>query len=183
MAFLIFERTDGNGGSGVLRPTGEHFRLAGYNLIYQAWETRDQPLDQGWHVSTDKLIQIDNNGLQTYDTRRMVIDFDPNARWRIGLIELLDIYAYTWGNGSGKVAWTPLMLRLRDVFYEEYDPEITDQQKNEIMQQLPEPDDDSDFVEFLYLNGPDKGWNFGSNGRTNAAFLQGEARAYFRQFF
>ena len=75
------------------------------------------------------------------------------------------------------------MLRLRDVFYEEYDPEITDQQKNEIMQQLPEPNDDSDFVEFLYLNGPDKGWNFGSNGRTNAAFLQGEARAYFRHFF
>ena len=47
MAFLIFERTDGNGGSGMLRPTGEHFRLAGYNLIYQAWETRDQPLAQG----------------------------------------------------------------------------------------------------------------------------------------
>ena len=49
------------------------------------------PLDQGWHVSADELIQIDNNGLQTYDTRRMVIDFDPNARRRIGLIELLDI--------------------------------------------------------------------------------------------
>ena len=146
MAFLIFELTGGSEGSGVLQPTGEHFSLAGYNLIYEAWEKRSQPLDQGWHVSADELIRIDSNGLQTYDTRRMVIDFDPNARWRIGLIELLDIYAYTWGNGSGEVAWTPLMLRLRDVFYEEYDPEITDQQKNEIMQQLPEPNDDSDWL-------------------------------------
>ena len=38
MAFLIFERTDGSEISGMLRPTGASFRLAGYNLIYQAWE-------------------------------------------------------------------------------------------------------------------------------------------------
>ena len=183
MSFLRFERTNGNRGLGVLQPTGEHFRLAGYNLIYQAWKIRGQPLDHGWHVSADELIRIDSNGLHTYDTRRMVIDFDPNARWRIGLIELLDVYAYTWGNGSGEASWTPLMLRLRDVFYEEYDPEITNHQRNEIMQQLPEPNDDSDFVEFLYLKGCDGSWNWGMNGRTNAAFLQGEARAYFRQFF
>ena len=146
MAFLIFERTDGNEGSGVIQLTGEHFSLAGYNLIYKAWKKRGQPLDQGWHVSADELIRIDSNGLQTYDTRRMVIDFSPNARWSIGLIELLDVYAYTWGYGSGKAAWTPLMLRLRDVFYEEYYSKITDQQKNEIMQQLPEPNDDSDWL-------------------------------------
>ena len=183
MAFLIFECTDGSKGSVVLRPTGESFCLAGYNLIYQAWEKCGQPLDQGWHMSADDLIRIHSNGLQTYDTRRMVIDFHPKARWRIGLIELLDVYAYTWGNDSGKAAWTPLMMRLRDVHYEEYDHEITDQKKSEIMQQLRERDDAPDFVEFLYLNGSKKGWTWGMNGMTNAAFLKGEARAYFRQFF
>ncbi len=61
----------------MLRPTGESFRLAGYNLIYKAWEERGQPIDQGWHVSAAELIQIDSKDLQTYDTRRMVIDFIP----------------------------------------------------------------------------------------------------------
>ena len=179
MAFLIFERTDVSEGSGVLRPTGEHFRLAGRNLIHQAWEKRGKPLDEGWHVSAAELILIHSSGLQTYDTRRMVIDFHPSARWRIGLVELLDIYAYTWGYDTGEAVWTPLMLRLRDLYYEEFDPEITGQQKDEKIKQLPEPNDDSDFVEFLYLQG----WNWGKSGMTNAVFLQGEAREYFRQFF
>lgn len=49
------------------------------------------------------------------------------------------------------------------------------------MKQLPEPSDDTpDFVEFLYLQG---NWNWGMNGITNAAFLRGKARAYFREFF
>jgi hypothetical protein len=33
-----------------------------------------------------------------------------------------------------------------------------------------------DFVEFLYINRPDCGWNCGPNGMINAAFLRGEAR-------
>ena len=163
----------------MLRPTGEHFRLAGYNLIYQAWEERGKPLDEGWHVSAAELIRIHSSGLQTYDTRRMVIDFCPNDRKRIGLVELLDIYAYTWGYGTGEAHWTPLMLRLRDLYHIGFDHEITKQQKERKIKKLTEPNDDSDFVEFLYLQG----WNFGRNGMTNAAFLKGEAREYFRRFF
>ena len=76
---------------------------------------------------------------------------------------------------------TPLMLRIRDVHYQEYEPDITDQQKDEIIQQLPEVADDTpDYIEFLYLRGP---WNWGRNGMTTAAFLHEEARDYFRQFF
>jgi len=41
----------------------------------------------------------------------------------------------------------------------------------------------SEFVEFLYLQGDDGGWNWGRNGSTNAAILHGEAREYFRKFF
>ena len=99
-------------------------------------------------------------------------------------MELLDVYAYTWGDDTGGPSWTPLMLRLRDTFYEEYDPPIDEAQKTEILSDLEELGPDTkDFVEFLYLNGPAYGWNWGKNGMTNAVFLQGAAREYFRKFF
>ena len=68
------------------------------------------------------------------------------------------------------------MLRMRDVYYEEYESEITAQRKSEIMQQLPEPGDDTpDFVEFLYLQ---HNWNSGKSGMTSAACRRGEAGAF-----
>lgn len=183
MAFLFFERIVSNG-KPVFRPTGESFSLGGYNLIYQAWMHRGSPLDTGWHVSANDLIQLLTNGAHDCLTRRLIIDFDPKATWRIGLIELMDVYAYTWSDGNGGPSWTPLLLRLRDVHYEEYAPPIDQTRKTAILANLPEPASDiSDFIEFLYLNGPAYGWNWGKNGITNAVFLQGAARDYFRQFF
>ena len=158
MAFLEFEcfQTEGER---LLRPTGNKFSLAGYQLIYQAWTRRGQPLDTGWHVSEEELIQIHSAGTHDSATRRLVIDFHPNATWRIGLVELLDIYAYTSSNEDGL-------------------------QKKEILERLPDPDPDAaDIVEFLYLKGHDGGWNWGKNGMTNAVFLKGCARDYFRRFF
>ena len=183
MAFLEFEcfQTEGER---LLRPTGNKFSLAGYQLIYQAWTRRGQPLDTGWHVSEEELIQIHSAGTHDSATRRLVIDFHPNATWRIGLVELLDIYAYTSSNEDGMPEWTPLMLRLRDIYYHEYDPPLDGLQKKEILERLPDPDPDAaDIVEFLYLKGHDGGWNWGKNGMTNAVFLKGCARDYFRRFF
>lgn len=183
MAFMVFDRKNLNGKS-VLCATRESFSLAGYNLLHAAWMKRGSPIDRGWHVSADELVQLHYDGAQAFATKRFVIDFDPNTKRRIGLIELIDIYAFTWGDGAGGPAWTPLMLRFRDLFYEEYDPHIEEARKAEILSCIEEPDDSaSDFVEFLYLNGPQFGWNWGMNGMTNAAFLNGGAREYFRQYF
>jgi hypothetical protein len=183
MAFLLFERTVVDGRP-VIRPTGSTFSLGGYNLIYQAWQAHGSPVDMGWHATADELIQLQTNQVHDYTTRRLVIDFDPTTTRRIGLIELLDVYAYTWGDGNGGPSWTPIMLKLRDVYYAEYDPPINQARKAAILADLAEPAPDSpDFVEFLYLNGPGYGWNWGKNGMTNAVFLQGAARDYFRQFF
>ena len=183
MAFLLFERTV-VGGRPVIQPTGSTVKLAGYNLLYKAWEIHGRPVDKGWHATADELIRLHTNGAHDYATRRLIIDFDPNATWRIGIIELLDVHAYTWSDGNGGPSWTPLMLRLRDVHYEEYDPPIDQIKKAEILSNLPEQaSDNPDFVEFLYLNGPSYGWNWGKNGMSNAAFLQGAARDYFRKFF
>jgi len=76
------------------------------------------------------------------------------------------------------------MLRFRDVYYEEFETQLVPAQKITILNRLPEYKADSlDFVEFLYLNGDSRSWNWGRNGMTNAAFIQGSARDYFRQFF
>jgi hypothetical protein len=183
MAFMIFDRKDVNGKS-VLCATQESFSLAGYNLLHAAWTKLGSPIERGWHVTADELVQLHFEGEQNSKTKRLVVDFDPNTKRRIGLIELLDIYAFTWGDGSQGPEWTPLMLRFRDLFYEEYDPYVDETRKAEILSCIPEPESSTpDFVEFLYLNGPKHGWNWGMNGMTNAAFLHGGAREYFRQFF
>ena len=76
------------------------------------------------------------------------------------------------------------MLRLRgDVLYDEdFDSDLSLEAKSMRISKILEHEQ-PDFIEFLYLNGDDKGWNWGRNGSTNAVFLQSHARQYFRQFF
>lgn len=179
MAFMFYERKNGN-----LIHTGRYFSLAGYNLIHSLWEKRGKPTNQGWHMSEDDLIKEYTQDKGNIQTNALLIDFHPNARIRLGIIELMDIYAYTYsGATENEAGWTPMMLRLRDVLYEEYEQEISDDEKEEKIKSIKAPTDSDDFVEFLYINGPDKGWNWGRNGMTNAAFIHGPSREYFRQFF
>jgi hypothetical protein len=181
MAFLLYGRLTQNG-TPILSPIGENFRLAGYNLIFQAWEKRGKPMNEGWHVSADELIALHTNGTENYQTRRLIIDFHPSSVRRIGLIELLDIYAYTYAaNIPGDAAWTPMMFKLGDIFYEEYDHNLTPEEKRAITQSVSEPQTRNEFVEFLYLVG--SAWGWGKNGSTNAVFLQNPVREYFRAFF
>jgi len=179
MAFMVYSKKNGQ-----LIQTGKYFSLAGYNLIYNLWEKLGRPTDQGWHMSAGDLIREYTGGKGTIDTTALLIDFHPTSRNRIGIIELLDIYAFTYSGASEKEAgWTPMMLRLRDVLYEEYENDISAQGKEEKIRCLKDSGNEEDFIEFLYLNGPDKGWNWGRNGMTNAAFIHGPAREYFRKYF
>jgi len=179
MAFMVYERVS-NRGILVLRPTGESFSLAGNNLLRAAWDRQGKPLNAGWHVTADELIRIHTHGAAGGDTRALLIDFDPRAKWRIGIIELLDVHAFTFGDDDGNATWSPLMLHMSDVFYEEYDQEFDQAKKDSILSKLPQPTAPNDFVEFLYVGGT---WGWGKNGMTNAAFIQGPAREYFRRFF
>ena len=179
MAFLYYQK-DGE----KLINRRRFFSLAGYNLIFRLWESRGKPTDQGWHVTTDDLIKAYTEGSDSHETGALIIDFRPSSKRCIGLIELLDIYLYTYsGAKRGDAGWSPMMLRFRDILYEEYDSEFADSDKIEKMREIRIPANGDDFVEFLYLNGSDKGWNWGMNGMTNAAFIQGPARDYFRQYF
>lgn len=183
MAFLIYKRSELKG-KDVLSKTSETYSLAGYNLIRTVWEQRGKPLNQGWTVEVDELIQVKTNRKNDYSSARFLIDFHPSSKERIGIIELLKVYAYTYGDRKTKVAfWTPMMFVARDVFYQEFEKQITPDKKERLIREFNAPEYGNPFVEFLYLNGDKYGWNWGSNGRTNAAFIEGDAREYFRQFF
>lgn len=179
MAFLVFERAL-VGGQGVLRPTGQHFKLGGYQLIYKAWVALGKPMNQGWQVSADELIGLHSDGKESYATRRLVIDYDPSALWRITLIELLDVYAYTYAEGD-QVTWTPLMLRMGPCLYKVQ--EVTPEEKAQIIAEISEFTGEGDIIEFLYLNGDTRSWGWGRNGSTNAVLIDQEHRDYFRRFF
>jgi hypothetical protein len=120
---MVYTRVS-DGAGRVLCPSGESFSLAGNNLLRAAWEGQGKPLNAGWQVTADDMIRIHTRGAAGSETKALLIDFDPKALWRIGIIELLDVYAFTFGDGDGNATWSPLMLRMRDVFHEEYDPEI-----------------------------------------------------------
>jgi len=103
-------------GHARLRPEGGTFKLGGKNLLFTAWEMRQRPIGQGWHVSAAELISLHTKGLHSHETRRLVIDLDQSGVGGQGVHELLDIYAFACrAKTPGEPLWTPLMLRLREL--------------------------------------------------------------------
>jgi hypothetical protein len=177
VAFLIFERAILEGRP-ILRYTGEHFKLAGYNLLHRAWKKLGKPINKGWRVTRAELIELHFSPRSPRDDVRMIIDWNPTNESTVSLFELIEIYAYTWGNGGAE--WTPFMLKGHSIPEQEYE---TPAQKMELMKAIPYDSEGPEFVEFLYLKGDDYGWNWGRSGMTNAAFLDGGAREFFKTFF
>ena len=189
MPFYLFQRTERKDGN-IVR---EYFqmvrevRLAGYNSIYNLWVQMGKSKDQGWHIDIHNLLKEITKGTGNYNSHRLIIDFDPKAKWRIGLIEVLDIYLYTYGYSTNNAFWSALMLRLRDVYYDEFeqdkDPKDIEDMKRKFCIDKRKEDSDQDVFEFLYLKGDDGGWNRGRVGQVNAVFIHKEARDYFKNFF
>ncbi len=185
MAFLLYERIQCNEDT-VIVSTGVNFKLAGYNAIYDLWNERGRPINCGWTISVKDLNKYYQKKLGTECKYHFIIDFDPNSKSRIGLIEILNIYVFTVGTENGNnIAWNPLMFRMQDILYEEYSINSFPLDKEKVINNIkyPSKNESKEFVEFLYLNGDDKYWNWGKNGMTNAVFIQGEVRSYFRKYF
>ena len=183
MTFLLYQ-ADTSSGSRRLRPVGDP--CVTYNLprlLQGAWVHRKLRPNMGWDISADELIWLHSNGADSYETRRLLRDFDPSARWRIGITEVLHVYAYTWG-GDDAPEWTPFMIRGRDLV-SEYHGNLTASLKKDIIANLPErKEGGSEYVEFLYCDVNKVGnWVWGRAGATGAAFIQEEAREYFKTVF
>ncbi len=181
MTFLVYQ-TVSDKGVVRLRPTDETYKLP--HLLQGAWKAKGSPVNRGWEVSADELIRIHSNRTETYQTRRLLSDFHPSSRERIGVIEFTHIYAFTWGSAETP-SWTPFMVKGRDVFYREDYENLNDSEKTKVLADLPEFDPNGgDFMEFLYSNVNKNGnWVWGRTGMANAAFLHGPARAFFKTFF
>jgi hypothetical protein len=176
MAFMLYEKQYKKG-KDIYINIDEPYRLAGYNLIYEAWERKGKPVNSGWLLSKKEMSDSFEDGKEY----AFLIDFDPSSDYRIGIIEINKIYVYTYGDNKDKtVWWSPLMLELNDILNLTED-DIDLKEKAKILRRIEIDSNKKSFIEFLYLNG--EKWNWGRNGSTNAAFIQDEARAYFKQFF
>jgi len=158
--------------------------LGGRNAIFRAWKGRGKMVNRGWHVTGEELIKEADIKVAEGARCSIIIDYDPGAKHRIELLELLDIYVYTYGNTkTGTVWWSPLMLRLRTVWHYESKHAISKEQRIQKIERLCEPKNGPDIFEFLYLQGEDRGWAWGRVGQVNAPLIEKEAREYFKIFF
>jgi hypothetical protein len=163
-------------------------KIAGYNTLYNCWTKKGKPVNLGWHITIDDLVKELTDGSGDISNFRLIIDFDPRADWRIGLVEVIDIYIFTDGDeNTGKVTWSPLMLRLRGVYYKKFENKISLEEKkrkiNAFCVDKRAESEDEDIFEFLYLQGDERGWNWGRVGQVNATFIEKEPRHYFKKFF
>ena len=180
MAFLLYRKEYRNGKL-VYINKNEGYRLGGYGLIYQSWIKRGQPINKGWSISAEELLSNYQNNFDV-SNHILLIDFDPNSTYRIGMIEIEKIHVYTYGNEmDGSVHWSPMMWEICDIFYQEDYENLSIIDKGKIISEIElDCSEMKKSIEFLYLQG---NWNWGRNGSTNAAFIQSGAREYFRQFF
>lgn len=177
MAFLIFKKERYDNGV-YYSDTHQHYILAGgkNGLLCKLWNKRNKPIECGWSVTADDLLKEYGEGFNG-EEYALVIDFHPSAQNRIGLMEIEVIHIYTYGESNG--AWSPMMLELRDVYYEEFDEPLTNR-KDKILARIELPSNRQKVVEFLYLQD---NWGWGRNGSTNAAFIRNDARRYFQRAF
>lgn len=182
MAFLLYKKVMKDGVK-CYQTELRSFSLAGYNLIYNLWVKNNKPIKQGWSITANDLLALIDETF-TSDSHALVIDFHPSADYRIGLIEIDRIHLYTYGDKEKDfVYWTPMMLELKSLYYDEYDEPISKEEKGELIDCFESPATQTRIVEFLYLNGTENGWNWGKNGMTNAAFIEEDSREYFKRFF
>jgi len=155
--------------------------LAGYNVIYSLWNKQGKPINKGWHIDIDTLINDITSGKGNYKTHAIIIDLMPSNKYEINLMELLDIWAYPEGKKE-KISWIPLMLRIREIYYY-WDSKGNIQNRQSILDKFCNPEYSDDIFEFLYLQGEDRGWNWGRVGQVNGALIYKDARNYFKMHF
>lgn len=99
MPFYLYKAKDNNLANYILH---RGISLAGYNLIFKAWEKKGRPIEQGWHIPVDELIQLEVGGNEDSQKYKVIIDLKPSDKDELILLELLDIWIYTHGNtGTG----------------------------------------------------------------------------------
>jgi hypothetical protein len=185
MSFLLYKK---NSDKRILEATTTSFRLAGNNIIRKLWEEKGRPIGEGWEITASDIVKNAIPPSANSELLHPVTDFHPRTTERIGIMEIDTIYLYTFPQDRNKKepAWTPMMLKLRSLYYEEFDPalsleKIQEKKKHIVLpKDYDKPRDESWTFTFLYVKG--ESWNFGKPGSTNGTFIEGGARTYFKRY-
>ena len=156
--------------------------LAGKNgIIYRLWNKIGK-LKNRWHISKKDII-VDVRGTQSdYAQYTVIIDAAPSVKNLVDLVELQEIFVYTYLNDESKTAdWSNLMLVVKDILWEE---KVSEEQKESLTKKFSRPPTlGDDIFTFLYLHGETRAWNFGRLGQMNGAWIHKPAREYFKTVF
>jgi len=179
MTFILYSKSNKDGK--IILHKKIEYELAGNKNghIYKIWLGLEKkcPTNRGWRISANDILKSIDPSFNT-DNHELVIDYDPKSKERIGLVSIKEIYLFTIGTVK-TVEWTPMMFILEDIYYyKDTNKHLSDEEKDKHICDI-SPNTTGRIVEFLYLGS---NWKWGSNGRTNAAFLYGEPLNYFKKF-
>jgi len=159
----------------------KYIQLAGRGAIWSAWLNQGKPIDKGWHIPSSELILYALGGMGDVKDREVIIDAAPSLKTTVDLVQLLDIYVFTHGDKSGTALWSPLLIRVKQVYFEQ---NLSPAQKGILTENFEEMSSSGeDILAFLYLHGEERRWNWGRLGQMNGAWLLEKPREFFRQFF
>lgn len=157
--------------------------MAGYNVIYNQWKKKGEPRNEGWQIESNDLVNELQAKVGPDYCPAILIDYDPSGKEEVVLLQVNHIYAYTYAcEDTGKVWWTPIMIRMRKVFEKSLPDGVDAKQRKNLISRF-DAEYQEEVIEFLYLQGEDRGWNWGMVGRVNAALIPPDARKFFRQYF
>ena len=156
--------------------------LAGYNAVFKLWEKKGKPLERGWNITKEELIEYALGKEGEVDMHSALIEITPSRKNEINLLEVLDIYLYTYREKkTEKAGWSNLMLRLGEIFGTDLESE---EDKARLTKEFPfKRWPEENVYTFLYLKGEEGSWNWSRRGQMNGALIFKEAAAYFKEFF
>ena len=179
MPAFLYQRST-TGGKRYLNQVRQ-ISLAGFGALHSLWSSEGKPIDKGWYITAAGLIVYAIGANGKVGDHEIIIDAAPSVKSLVDLVQVVDIHVYTHGNDAGGASWSNLMLRVKDVCWEEG---VTPDKKTALTKRFEEPSVyGEDILTFLYLHGDARSWNFGRIGQMNGAWLHSQARDYFRRFF
>lgn len=144
----------------------EQVALLGGGLIRSAWERKGSPMYEGWTVTDADMLAVWEC---EPETSALVIDMKPKGQD----VSLFQLWAVSgWTDGS----WTPLMLHLRTLFWDDPPDKPIEEFKSSFKR---DPAQGKYVRTFMYVRG--KGWTRGGIGASSRLLITDGLWDYFAE--
>ena len=122
-------------------------------------EKKGSPTNKWWQFTSEDLSEYYQKKLKEETQLHFIIDFYPHQTYKIGLVEIVNIFLFTMADYSGEgIEETIMRLKMQDIFYlEDYNDEPSYYKgKIKYIHQT----NMTDFTEILFLHGDDSRWHW-----------------------